>query len=383
MMNATTSDTTDRSLSRIALFVPLLFIGVVITFCYFASSICITVMASAFVAILVDPLVAGMETWRLGRPISAALIILAGAILMGLLAIGGYRKANDFGAELPLYSSRIRLALNPVIRKFERVRKTAASIAPQDSTRRVPEVKIRQAPDWPGFMFRGFDSISESLVVIAVVPFLSFFMLIKKQQMYSWFTSVVQGRIDVDLFIGRLNRMVRGFVVGNLIIGLIMAGITSFTFAVLGINNPIPLGIIVGILNLIPFLGLVLAIAAGCAAALVQFSAISTFLVIIAVTVLLHLIAANMLVPRLIGSRVSLGPVAVTVGMLFWGWLWGIFGLLLAVPLTAFVKLIAETQPALVPVASILAESPRKARDERDKVASYLGFAHSLKRKNP
>jgi predicted PurR-regulated permease PerM len=115
----------------------------------------------------------------------------------------------------------------------------------------------------------------------------------------------------------------------------------------------------------------------------VQFSAISTFLVIIAITVLLHLIAANMLVPRLIGSRVSVGPVAVTVGMLFWGWLWGIFGLLLAVPLTAFVKLMAETQPALVPVASILAESPRKARDERDKVASYLGFAHRLKRKNP
>jgi hypothetical protein len=71
------------------------------------------------------------------------------------------------------------------------------------------------------------------------------------------------------------------------------------------------------------------------------------------------LIAANFLIPKLIGSRLLVGPVAVTIGMLFWGWLWGIMGLLLAVPLTAFVKLIADSRPSLIHLSNLLTEDPR------------------------
>jgi hypothetical protein len=77
------------------------------------------------------------------------------------------------------------------------------------------------------------------------------------------------------------------------------------------------------------------------------------------VVVLFHLVAANFLIPKLIGSRLLVGPVAVTVGMLFWGWLWGFMGLLLAVPLTAFVKLIADSRPSLIHLSNLLAEDPR------------------------
>jgi hypothetical protein len=65
------------------------------------------------------------------------------------------------------------------------------------------------------------------------------------------------------------------------------------------------------------------------------------------------------LIPKFIGSRVNIGPVAATVGMLFWSWVWGGVGLLLAIPLTAFVKLVADCHPALAPVANLLAETPR------------------------
>ena len=81
---------------------------------------------------------------------------------------------------------------------------------------------------------------------------------------------------------------------------------------------------------------------------------------IIGLTVVsLHLLSANLLIPKVIGSRVDIGPVAATVGMLFWSWLWGGIGLLLAVPLTAFVKLVADCHPALLPISNLLAETPR------------------------
>jgi predicted PurR-regulated permease PerM len=82
---------------------------------------------------------------------------------------------------------------------------------------------------------------------------------------------------------------------------------------------------------------------------------------IIALTVFsLHLISANLLIPKFIGSRVNIGPVAATVGMLFWSWLWGGVGLLLAVPLTALIKIVSDCHPALLPIANLLADTPRE-----------------------
>src|SRR5208282_4816592 len=94
-------------------------------------------------------------------------------------------------------------------------------------------------------------------------------------------------------------------------------------------------------------------------AALMQFDSIAPFLIIVATVIGLHLISANILIPKIVGSRVNIGPVSATVGILFWGWLWGVLGLLLAVPLTAVVKIIADSHPSLIHLSNLLAERPR------------------------
>ena len=76
--------------------------------------------------------------------------------------------------------------------------------------------------------------------------------------------------------------------------------------------------------------------------------------------ILLHVVAQNLLIPRLVGSRLDVGPVAATVGFLFWGWLWGVPGLLLAVPLTAFVKLLADSNPSMAHLSNLLAREPQR-----------------------
>jgi predicted PurR-regulated permease PerM len=142
--------------------------------------------------------------------------------------------------------------------------------------------------------------------------------------------------------------MIRGFVVGNLIVGSVMAVATTLVLWSIGMKGAIPLGIASGLLNLLPFLGLIASLALPPAVALLQFNTPGPFIVITLTIPFLHVVSANLLIPKFIATRVSIGPVAATVGILFWGWLWGVMGLLLAVPLTAFIKLVADLHPSLM-----------------------------------
>jgi predicted PurR-regulated permease PerM len=127
----------------------------------------------------------------------------------------------------------------------------------------------------------------------------------------------------------------------------------------LKIQGAVILGLVSGFLNLVPFLGVILAVLVPSAAALLQFTTAGPFVIIFLTVVCLHFISANFLIPKVVGSRVNIGPVGATAGILFWGWLWGLMGILLAVPLTAFVKLVADCHPSFVPISNLLAESPR------------------------
>jgi predicted PurR-regulated permease PerM len=198
-----------------------------------------------------------------------------------------------------------------------------------------------------------------AVIIIGVVPFLMFFNLTRKEQMHQRLDSSLGATIDVPQFVGRVTKMVRGFAVGNLLIGSAMAGVTVLVLLALKVQGAVVLGIVSGFLNLIPFLGVALAASVPVAAALLQFDTAGPFAVIVLTVFCLHIISANFLIPKIIGSRVSIGPVAATAGILFWGWLWGLMGILLAVPLTAFVKIIADCHPSLIHISNLLAESPR------------------------
>jgi predicted PurR-regulated permease PerM len=153
--------------------------------------------------------------------------------------------------------------------------------------------------------------------------------------------------------------MVRGFALGNLVIGALMAAITVAVLLGLNLQGALPLGIASGILNLVPFVGALLAAALPLLGATLQFSTAGPYVIILVTVIALHIISANFLVPKFIGSRVNIGPVAATMGMLFWGWMWGIMGILLAVPLTAFVKLVADCHPSMIHISNLLAETPQ------------------------
>jgi len=352
-------NTNEKYLPRISGLLLVIAAGVAIAFCFFASSICITLVLAAFLSILVDPIVIAMERMRIPRALAAGLVLIAG---MASIGFGGYKlygKASDLAEVLPGYAGQLQQALAPLNRKIEKMKQTAGSLGNDGAQKKVPEVQVRETVSWPSYLVRGVGSVWGAVIIAGVVPFLMYFMLTRKEHMSGRLLEILGERIDVPNFAHRVNQMVRGYVGGNLIIGSVMSVCTVLMLMALHMRGAVTIGIASGFLNLIPFLGLLLALALPITAALLQYVGASAYFAIVGTILVLHFFSANLLVPRFVGTRVSVGPVAATMGMLFWGWLWGVMGLLLAVPLTAFVKLVADTHPSLQHVSNILAVKPR------------------------
>jgi predicted PurR-regulated permease PerM len=346
-------------LSRIVWLLWVIVLAIAVIFAYFASSLCVTLILSGFLAIAADPLVTLVERWHIPRPVSAALLVLGGLFLVALLGYSSYSRIANAVDQIPEYTERIRDFAEPLTQKIAKVQEGANKLTPAPIGKKVPQVQLKETVSWTSYIIRGAGPVSGAVLVLAVVPFMMYFCLIRKETMYERLTISFGRKIDVPRFVGSVTTMVRGFVLGNLVIGSAMAAITIIVFRAMDLEGALILGILSGLLNLIPFIGALVGAALPLAAALLQFHEPMPFLVIVLTVVLLHIISANLLIPKIIGKRVNLGPAAATAGILFWGWLWGPVGVLLAIPLTATVKLAADSHPSLLNLSNFLAESPR------------------------
>lgn len=318
---------------RIASLLWVIVTALVIAFCYLASSFCITLVLATFLSILIDPLVSFLERWRFPRSFSAGLLIGAGMLAIGFLAYGSYNRFSTFVETFPSYADRIREMVEPLNHKIAKVEESAGKLNPEPA-KKVTEVKVKQSPTWPSYLVRGFGSASSGILVLGVVPFLMFFMLNRKEKWYQTMAQLLGPQNDPIEFSQNLAFMVRRFAISNLALGLLMAGVTVGLLFALKMQGALLIGIVSGFLNLIPFLGVLLAALVPMAAALLQSIPLSSFIVIALVVISLHIVSSNFLIPRFVGSRMNIGPVAATAGILFWGWLWGFMGVLLAIPLT-------------------------------------------------
>jgi predicted PurR-regulated permease PerM len=372
------TDAQPRPLVRVVALLWVVVIAIIVAFGFFASSLCITFLLAGFLAILLDPIPTFFQRWHIPRVLSTAVLVISGMLLLGVIVYGGYGRASVIMDEIPLYAERIHDAVKPLSQGIEKVQKSAGSITSSVPPKKVQEVRVSENVTWPSYLIRGVGSAWGAVIVGGIVPFLMFFMLVRKSHLYNWLDNTFGEQMDVPKFTSRLTKMVRGFALGNLIIGAMMAVITVGVLFELKLQGAVPLGIASGFLNLVPFLGAILAAALPLMAGLLQFDSAGPFVIVLFTVISLHIISANLFVPKFIGSRVNIGPVAATMGMLFWGWMWGIMGILLAVPLTAFVKLVADCHPSLISISNLLAETPRPvpnwAQTGQNKVTEAIPF---------
>ena len=122
----------------------------------------------------------------------------------------------------------------------------------------------------------------------------------------------------------------------------------------LGVNYPYIWGPLAGIANLIPFLGSVLGAVPPVIMALIQSDGLLKPILVIIFFTIVQLIESNLVSPKIMGDKVNLSPLAVLIASLYWGWLWGGIGIVLAVPITAALKVVCDHVETLKPIGILL-----------------------------
>jgi predicted PurR-regulated permease PerM len=162
-------------------------------------------------------------------------------------------------------------------------------------------------------------------------------------------------RLRAHRTIGRISAMVRSFIVGNMLVGALSAVVSAVVFWHLGIPYFYFLGVISGFVSLIPYLGVFLALLPPLTGGIGILTKTGVGVVLLSV-VALHILTSNVLYPKIVGRRLGLNPLAVTLSLLFWAWIWGAMGLILAVPLVGASKIICDYVDSLRGVSAWLGD---------------------------
>jgi predicted PurR-regulated permease PerM len=165
----------------------------------------------------------------------------------------------------------------------------------------------------------------------------------------------LKNRHTAYVTLGLISAMIRSFMVGNFLIGLLIGTASTIVFGILGIPFFYFVGFFSGFLSMIPYMGTLLALAPPVFVSIGHLGSEDFFYIV--VTVLgLHVISVNLLYPKVLGNRLQLNPLAVTMSALVWAALWGAVGLLLAIPITAAAKIIFDHVESLKPYGAWLGE---------------------------
>jgi predicted PurR-regulated permease PerM len=324
---------------------------------YLLKVVLVTVLFSLLLAFALDPIVVLLAKIHVPRPVGAGIAL---ALLVALILATGiffYNRALDFADELPSYSTAIRDDLRKLEEQAEKLEANTRTIIPEHKGKRPIAVEVQEAPGLAKIISSGATEYGDLALAAGFVPFLIYFMLTWKSHVHSATLHIFpsEQRPAAYRTIGRISEMVRSFIVGNFIVGLLNAAASTAVFWYVGLPYFYFLGIISAFLGLVPYLGLFFALFAPIAAGMGVLSK-SHLLLVFATVVVLHILGMNLLYPKLIGRRLRLNPLAVVLSLLFWGWIWGALGLVLAVPLMASAKIIFDFIDPLRGVAQWLGD---------------------------
>jgi len=317
--------------------------AIVFAFLYFASDVVVTLLLAVLIAYFLDPVVGLFERIRIPRALGALVVLLSVTAIFAGIGYLVVVRADQFLEDWPRYSGVLRHMTTAFDRQLTSVEKGVESISPpgergQTSTRSITPPPIR---DW---LLRGAGSLYSVLAVATFLPFLVFFMLAAKPRIWKATIELFaeEHRERVRGALDEVSLMLRSFVAGNSLIAVILMLLSWGFFLAIHLKYPFLSGCVSGLLTLVPYLGAVLAWIPPFLIGLAQWSTIGPYLGVAAILTLFHLVGLNVLMPAIVGRRVHLNALAVTAALLFWGWLWGAIGLILAIPITATVKVICD-----------------------------------------
>ena len=371
---------------------PIVAAGVIIAILYFGRVFFITSMIAVTIAFILEPFVALLVRIRFPRSLAAFVVCAVALALLYVIGLGAYSQLSALYGELPTYGQRIGDVVDAIQQKIssaeertyrmvvparQRQEEQARLLAQQQALAKAPkrskaqaappvavpvagiqEVHIHQDTTPIGeFISSRLSSFYQILLMVSFVPFLVYFMLSWRDHINRSFLQFFHGedRLIAARSLQGIADMVRAFVVGNFLLGLMLAVLSSALFWFIHLPYPMLVGPLSGFLSLVPYVGLPLALLPPMFAAL-GLNIFSVYILVLITVAMLHLVAMNLLYPKIVGSRVHLNPLVVTFSLMLWGFLWDAPGLILAIPLTAGLKAVCDNVKGLRPIGKFLGD---------------------------
>ncbi|MFM2124653.1 MAG: hypothetical protein RL328_1104 [Acidobacteriota bacterium] len=362
--------------------------GASLALLYYGRLFFITVIVAFIIAFLLEPVVKLFMRIRVPRGLASFLACALWLTMLYLAGVGAFLQIQAFLEDAPLYGERLNQIVegaatrmesfennvykNLVPRRFQDRVPAAVPVTPPPSRGKRPpavelqpgpppvqDVRIQQEPTAVlRIAYEYLQSVYDVLLMASFVPFLVYFILSWGDHLRSRLLVTLEGepRYTMMKALDGVGDMVRAYVVGNFLLGLLLAVASSILFASVGLPYWPLVGPLSGFLSLVPYIGLPLGLIPPLIAAL-PFSTEPTMYLFLGVSVaVLHLFALNLLYPKFVGSRVHLNPLVVTLALMLWGLLWGGIGLLLAIPITAGLKAVCDHVEGLEPYGKLLGD---------------------------
>lgn len=340
--------------------VGLLVLGILYTL-YFARPVLLPVVLAVLLAYLLKPVVRTLHRTGLPTAIGAALVLLGFVLVTGY---GTFRLAGPAAEWIGNAPDNLRTAeqklrgLKKPVEAVSRATEEIEKITDMDEGEEAPEVQVAETPLSKTVLGQTRVFFAGAVITLFLLYFLLAAGDLLLRQLVRSLPRFHQKRTAVIISRRTERELSRYlFTMGLINIGLGCA--IGLGMYLLGMPNPILWGVMAAFLNFIPYLGPLVGVAIVSLVAVVSFDTTSHILAAPLVYFGLNAIEGSLITPIIMGQRLKLNPIFILLSLTFWGWLWGIPGALLAVPLLATFKIVCDNIDILTPVGEFLGANGR------------------------
>ena len=335
-----------------------------------AKAVFIPLMLGLIFSYALSPLVNWAEAKRVPRWLGAAGLLIA---IIGGITTAGYSLSDEAAKlvnSLPAAAQKFRQTMQSQRNKsdsaLETVQKAAAQLeqAAQDSAaptsnrgamRVVVEASRFNVRD---YLWTGTLGLAALAGQTTEVIFLTYFLMCSGDTFRRKLVKLAGPSLStkkitlqaLDEITGQIQRYLQVQLLTSALVGVL----TGIALAFVGLENAAVWGIAAAILNLVPYVGSLVTAAASSMLAFLQFGTLNMAFAVGGISLVIHMLIGNLLTPWLTSRASRMNPVAVFVGLLAWGWLWGVWGLLLGIPILMIVKSVCDRVDDLKPVGEFL-----------------------------
>ena len=341
---------------------------------HWASAVFIPLLLGLLLSYALTPLVDRLQRWRLPRALGAALALLAVLAGLGSMAWSLSDDASALVASLPEAADKVRDGLrtrrNAPEGAIDKVQRAAARLeqaaeesgtAPATTSKGVTRVQIEKPRfNIKDYLWSGTLGLVGLVGQTLVVCFITYFLLASGDHFRRKMVRIAGPTFGQK----KITLQVLDEITGQIHRYLMVQGVTSLGVGVatwlvmwwLGLDRAAVWGVAAAVLNLVPYLGSMVVAGGLALVAFVQFGSLSMVMLVSGSSLVIHTLSGNLITPWLTSRASRLSPVAVFVGALAWGWLWGIWGLLLGVPLLMVAKAVCDRIDDLKPIGELLGD---------------------------